>query len=88
MKCIYDNWYYDENIIHLKDFDHYKKYGKFFVVRELNFGFIHLFFGKDDVYVLYPFPKNVEKVLEEHFKTEIKNEIRKEKIKQLENYGK
>lgn len=56
------HWKYDEDIVHLKDFDHYKKYGKFFVVRYLNFGFTYLFFGKDDVYVaLDIFENNIEK---------------------------
>ena len=82
------HWKYDEDIVHLKDFDHYKKYGKFFVVRYLNFGFTYLFFGKDDVYVaLDIFENNIEKIIEEHFKTEIRNEIIKDKLKQLENYG-
>lgn len=75
------NWYYDKNMIHIKNFDKYKKYGKFFVVTYSGYYYL-LFFDKIDHYLVdYD---DIEKILEEKFKTEIINDIRKEKIKQLD----
>ena len=80
-------WMYDEKLIHIKDFDKYKKYSKFFVVQykmKVLIDQYYLFFGKGDVYVFLNYD-DIEKILAEKFKTEIINDIRKEKIKQLEN---
>lgn len=72
----FDDWSYNKYQIHITDFDKYKKYGKFFVVNWYGL-FYYLVFDKIKVYALYD---DIEDILKTYFK----NEIRKEKLKQLD----
>lgn len=80
---------YDPSITYLNIYDQYKKYGKFTIFQyTYNNGdcYYMLILGYDVAYRT----DNVEDfgfddILKQYFKHEIENEIRREKIKQLEN---
>lgn len=85
------DYYYDQSITYLNIYDQYKKYGKFTIFQyTYNNGdyYYMLILGYDVAYRTYR-TDNVEDfgfddILKQYFKHEIENEIRKEKIKQLE----
>lgn len=78
-----DYWKYtfDDNIIHVHDYDQYKKYGNFILVKEeiIQMFYYMLFIG-GKIYKTYDI-EDIEDILKKHFK----NEIRKDKLNKL-NY--
>lgn len=91
------DYYYDPSITYLNIYDQYKKYGKFIVYQHTGFKYYHteysfyiLIFGYNK-YINVSHNDNIcledfETLLKQYFKREIENEIRREKIKQLDIY--
>lgn len=86
-----DHYFYDKRITYLNFYDQYKKYGKFTVQQfelDENEYCYSLVLGYDIMYTSRTTSDIIyfEDLIKEYFKHEIENEIRKEKIKQIENF--